>query len=55
MKKSGAGRVLKAQTVDLEKQFFILFYYYIVLFYYFIVFLREMKQWGILMSNVIER
>ena len=49
------GRVLKAQTVDLKKQFFILFYYYIVLFYYFIVFLREMKQWGILMPNVIER
>ena len=44
---------MKAQTVDLEKQFFILFYYYIVLFYYFIVFLREMNQWDILMSNDI--
>ena len=38
MKKSGAGRVLKAQTVDLEKQFFyfiLLLYYIILLFYCF--------------------
>ena len=42
-------------VVDLEKQFFILFYYYIILFYYFIVFLRQMNKWGILMSNVIDR
>ena len=39
MKKSGAGRVLKAQTVDLEKQFFyfiLLLYCIILLFYCFL-------------------
>ena len=46
MKKYGAGRVLKAQTVDLEKQFFILFYYYIVLLYYFIVFFERDEAVG---------
>ena len=35
MKKSGAGRVLKAQTVDLEKQFF----FFIIILYYFIILL----------------
>ena len=37
MKKYGAGRVLKAQTVDLEKQFFL--FYFIIILYYFIILL----------------
>ena len=37
MKKSGARRVLKAQTVNLEKQFFLL--HFIIILYYFIILL----------------
>ena len=46
------GRVLKARPQKAVFYFILLLYCIILLFY---CFLREMKQWGILMPNVIER
>ena len=44
MKKSDARRVLKAQTVDLENQFFFLFHFIIILYYFIILLFFERDE-----------